>query len=134
MTTPMQPLRILRFDAQESTPAPTRIREHQAATKAVQASQKLPADVQGWLTSFVTAWLQKHAAPAVQEWLEERTNRPVLVGIPRAARLIDLSESTVEKLAADGHLPVVRVGSRVLIRRTDLEAWAEGLPVREVAR
>ena len=134
MTTPMHPLRILQFDAQESAPAPTRIREHQAAAKTAQVSQKLPANVQEWLVSFTSAWLQRHAAPAVQEWLEERTNRPILVSIPRAARLIDLSESTVERMVADGHLPVVRVGARVLIRRADLEAWAEGLPVREVAR
>lgn len=134
MSAPLHPLRILQFDAQESAPATTRIREHQAATKTSQVAHKLPANVQEWLVSFTGAWLQKHAAPAVQEWLEERTNRPIMVSIPRAARLIDLSESTVERMVADGHLPVVRVGSRVLIRRADLEAWAEGLPVREVAR
>lgn len=115
-------------------PKSVAIRERQAATRANQAAQKLPANVQDWLVSFTAAWLQQHAAPAVQEWLEERTNRPILVSIPRASRLIDLSESTVERMVADGHLPVVRVGARVLIRRTDLEAWAEGLPAREVAR
>lgn len=134
MTAPTQPLRVLQFAAQESPATPDTPRERQASAKAGQASQKLPANVQDWLTSFVTAWLQKHAGPAVQEWLEERTNRPILVSIPRAARLIDLSESTVERMVADGHLTTVRVGARVLIRRADLEAWAEGLPAREVAR
>lgn len=133
MTAPAAPLRVLQFGTDSPiTPAPPR--ERNAHAKAVQASQKLTADVSGWLTSFVTEWLQNHAGPAVQEWLEERTNRPILVSIPRAARLTDLSESTVERMVADGHLMTVRVGARVLIRRTDLEAWAEGLPAREVAR
>ena len=132
MNAPTHPLRILKFGAEESAAAPIKSREREAATKANQAQQKLPANVQEWLVSFTTSWLQRHAAPAVQEWLEERTNRPILVSVQRAARLIDLSESTVERMVADGHLPVVRVGARVLIRRADLEAWAEGLPVREV--
>lgn len=134
MNTPTHPLRVLSFSGEELVPKSVAIRERQAATRANQAAQKLPANVQDWLVSFTAAWLQQHAAPAVQEWLEERTNRPILVSIPRASRLIDLSESTVERMVADGHLPVVRVGARVLIRRTDLEAWAEGLPAREVAR
>lgn len=134
MNAPTQPLRVLQFDAPESTFDPIAPRERQARTRTAQAQHKLPSDVHGWLTSFVTEWLQNHAGPAVQEWLEERTNRPILVSIPRAARLTDLSESTVERMVADGHLMTVRVGARVLIRRTDLEAWAEGLPAREVAR
>ena len=134
MSAPTHPLRILQFEGEVSAAPPIRSTERQAATKAAQASQKLPANVQEWLVSFTAAWLQKHAAPAVQEWLEERTNRPILVSVQRAARLIDLSESTVERMVADGHLAAVRVGARLLIRRTDLEAWAEGLPAREVAR
>lgn len=134
MNTPTHPLRVLRFDAEESVAAPIKSRERQATTKANQAAQHLPPNVQEWLASFTAAWLQQHANPQVAEWLEERTNRSILVSISRAARLIDLSESTVERMVADGHLPVVRVGARVLIRRTDLEAWAEGLPVREVPR
>ena len=134
MTTPTHPLRVLQFEGVELVTKSSAIRERNAVAASRQAQQKLPADVQGWLTSFVTSWLQKHAAPAVNEWLEERTNRPILVSIPRAARLIDLSETTVERMVADGHLPVVRVGARVLIRRADLEAWAEGLPVRGVDR
>lgn len=134
MNAPTQPLRVLQFGAQESPSNPTPPREKVARSNTAKAAQKLPANVQEWLVSFTAAWLHKHAGPAVQEWLEERTNRPILVSIPRAARLIDLSESTVERMAADGHLPTVRVGARVLIRRVDLEAWAEGLPAREVTR
>lgn len=134
MNAPTQPLRVLQFVQEESPSNPTPQREKRTRSEAAKAQHKLPSDVHGWLTSFVTEWLQNHAGPAVQEWLEERTNRPILVSIPRAARLTDLSESTVERMVADGHLATVRVGARVLIRRTDLEAWAEGLPAREVAR
>jgi len=127
------PLRALQFEVDSPT-ATTIMRERNAHARAAQAAQKLTADVSGWLTSYVSDWLQKHAGPAVAEWLEDRTSRPILVGFSRAAKLLDLSESTIERMAADGHLPTVRVGSRVLIRRTDLEAWAEGLPAREVVR
>jgi excisionase family DNA binding protein len=133
MTAPATPLRVLRFEVDSPT-ATTILRERNAHSKAAQASQKLTADVSGWLTSYVSDWLQKHAGPAVAEWLEDRTSRPILVGLSRAAKLLDLSESTIERMIADGHLPTVRVGSRVLIRRADLEAWAEGLPTREVVR
>jgi len=134
MNAPTPTLRVLPQGPQEEgehIPTPV---ERQATAKVSTVAQKLPTGVHEWLTSFTTAWLQKHAGPAVREWLEERTNRPILVSISRAARLLDLSEPTIERMAASGHLPVVRVGSRTLIRRSDLEAWAEGLPVREVAR
>lgn len=137
MTAPAQPLRVLQF-AGDNPPTSANVsakaRENRARNSAAQALQKVPTNVQEWLVSFVTEWLQKHAGPAVQEWLDERTSRPILVSTQRAARLLDLSESTVSRMVADGHLPAVNVGARVLIRRTDLEAWAEGLPAREVGR
>jgi excisionase family DNA binding protein len=40
-----------------------------------------------------------------------------------AARACGISERTVRELIARGDLPVVRIGRRVLIVRTQLEAW-----------
>jgi len=126
-------LRIVPRSEQVPAPEPAQFRERSTATRTAGASQKLTADVSRFLTSFASQWLQENALPQVRDWLEERTNRPILVSTDRAARLLDISTATVDRLIAAGTLPVVRVGSRTLIRRADLEAWAEGLPVREVA-
>lgn len=128
------PLRIV-TDNRVSDSAPNRTQEHprprerNAAAKARQALQKLPDSLQESAAQIVAAWLETHARPAINAYVDERTNRPILVGIARAARLTDLSESTVERMLADGYLPTVKVGARRLIRLADLERWAEGLPV-----
>ncbi len=133
MTT-IAPLRVL---AREKQAEPTqgsaqvspRQTERAARTSARQALQKLPDALQESAAALVTDWLETHARSAIDQYIEDRASRPILVGIPRAARLTDLSETTIERTLADGHLPAVRVGARVLIRLGDLERWAEGLPV-----
>jgi len=45
-----------------------------------------------------------------------------LVSIPAAAELVGLSERSINRRVADGTLPVVRLGRRVLVRRVDLDA------------
>lgn len=40
----------------------------------------------------------------------------VMVSIESAARLMDLSESTIRRMVADGRLPTVRIGRSVRIR------------------
>lgn len=44
------------------------------------------------------------------------------VSIPAAAELVGLSERSINRRIADGTLPVVRLGRRVLVRRVDLDA------------
>lgn len=124
------PLRVLEAPETEraSTSFPVSVRERNASARASQAAQKLPDALQDFASKTVAAWLEQHARPAVEAYVEERASRPILVGIPRASRLTDLSEATIERLVASGHIPTVRVGARVLIRLTDLERWAEGLP------
>lgn len=108
---------------------PPRPRERNAAATARQALQKLPDSLQESTAAIVSAWLETHARPAIADYVEDRATRPILIGIPRAARLTDLSEATIERMLADGFLPTVKVGARRLIRLADLERWAEGLPV-----
>lgn len=54
------------------------------------------------------------------------TPRPLLVTQPEAARLLSLSERTVYTLRTSGRLPTVRVGGKVLLRYSDLAAFAAG--------
>lgn len=133
MTT-IAPLRILtREDIGDSGASPVqespRPRERNAATRSRQALQKLPDSLQESTAAIVSAWLETHARPAIADYVEDRATRPILIGIPRAARLTDLSEAAIERMLADGFLPTVKVGARRLIRLADLERWAEGLPV-----
>lgn len=125
------PLRVLETPETDrsSAPFPASVRERAASARASQAAQKLPDALHDVASTTVAAWLEQHARPVVEAYVEERASRPILVGIPRASRLTDLSEATIERLIASGHIPTVRVGARVLIRLTDLERWAEGLPV-----
>lgn len=125
------PLRVLETPETDrsSTPFPVSVRERAASVRASQAAQKLPDALHDVASTTVAAWLEQHARPVVEAYVEERASRPILVGIPRASRLTDLSEATIERLIASGHIPTVCVGARVLIRLTDLERWAEGLPV-----
>lgn len=67
-----------------------------------------------------------HTSPA-----EPITPAPakLLRSIAESAELISLSERMLWGLADCGDVPSVRVGGRVLIRATDLEAWvAAGCP------
>lgn len=133
MTT-IAPLRILtREDLGDPANNPvqesTRPRERNAVTRARQALQKLPDALQESAAAIVSEWLETHARPVIADYVEDHATRPILIGVPRAARLTDLSEPTIERMLADGFLPTVRVGARRLIRLVDLERWAEGLPV-----
>lgn len=46
---------------------------------------------------------------------------PLLVSVNEAARLLGLSRAGVWRLRERDELPVVRIGGRVLVRRTDLD-------------
>ncbi|MGA2630221.1 MAG: helix-turn-helix domain-containing protein [Terriglobia bacterium] len=52
------------------------------------------------------------------------TQAKILVGKKTAAESLDLCQRTVDYLVAEGELPVVRVGRRILFFVADLEAFA----------
>ena len=49
----------------------------------------------------------------------------VLFTFPHGAIYFDAPYSTFRKLAADGAFPVVRVGNRLYVRKSDLDAFIE---------
>jgi excisionase family DNA binding protein len=51
-------------------------------------------------------------------------DRPILVNIETAARLLGISRSEAYALAARGELPTVRFGRAVRVHRGQLEEWA----------
>jgi excisionase family DNA binding protein len=51
--------------------------------------------------------------------------RPILVNIETAARLLGISRSEAYALAARGDLPTIRFGRAVRVHRGQLESWAD---------
>ena len=56
----------------------------------------------------------------------ETPSKPLLIDKRSAAMLLSISVRTVENLIARRRLPVRRIGKRVLIPLTALEAFAKG--------
>lgn len=50
-------------------------------------------------------------------------NERLVLTIPEAARLLRISRNLAYELAAQGRLPHIRLGRRVLIPREGLEGW-----------
>ena len=55
----------------------------------------------------------------------------MLMSVAAVCDEIGLSRSTLYEELRSGRLSSVRVGSRRLVRRTDLDAWVEELPAGE---
>ena len=51
--------------------------------------------------------------------------RPLLVNMETAARLLGISRSQAYQMAARGELPTVRFGCAVRVHRGQLERWAD---------
>jgi excisionase family DNA binding protein len=51
------------------------------------------------------------------------THAHMLMSIPEAASELCISRSTLWRLVNDGRLPVVSIGRRTLLRRTDIESF-----------
>jgi excisionase family DNA binding protein len=51
--------------------------------------------------------------------------RPLLVNVETAARLLGISRSEAYTLAAAGELPTVRFGRAIRVHRGQLERWAD---------
>lgn len=55
--------------------------------------------------------------------------QPILLSAERAAACLDISATLLREMAATGEAPApVKVRSRTLWRRADLDAWAASLP------
>jgi excisionase family DNA binding protein len=81
------------------------------------------------LQSHARERLQPTAVAALAGLLEDGGMVPLLVPKKEAARILGgVSLRSVDRLIADGHLPAVTVGGRVLVRRSDLEAFVDRLP------
>ena len=52
---------------------------------------------------------------------------PVLLAVPRAAKILGLSRSTAYRLAASGEIPSRRLGGRVYVVTAKLQAMVEDL-------
>lgn len=66
----------------------------------------------------------------IADLLQDRPMPPLLLSVAQAAKVLGLSERQVARMVRSGELASVKVGSRVLLRRADLEAYAAGLPSR----
>jgi excisionase family DNA binding protein len=55
---------------------------------------------------------------------------PIALGTADAARTLGIGKTKLFALIASGDLPAIRLGGKTLIRRVDLEAFADALPRR----
>ena len=55
--------------------------------------------------------------------MEDRASARLTLTIPEAAAAIGVSSRTLRELVARGEFPIVRVGRRVLVVKTQLAAW-----------
>lgn len=53
-------------------------------------------------------------------------SKPLLLTVREAAKLLRVGKGTAYELAAEGLIPVLRVGRRILIPREALVRWIEG--------
>ncbi|MGP1347130.1 MAG: helix-turn-helix domain-containing protein [Phycisphaerales bacterium] len=60
------------------------------------------------------------------EEASRQTEELISVSVPKAAAMVGLSERKTWDLVADGTIPSLRVGRRVLIPVAGLRAWIKG--------
>jgi len=58
----------------------------------------------------------------------EGRREPILVDITHATRLLSLSKSYLYRETKAGNIPHVKIGSRILFRISDLDAWIDSQP------
>jgi excisionase family DNA binding protein len=58
----------------------------------------------------------------------------IAYGIEEAAAMLSMSQRTVYRLVWEGILPAKRSGRRILIMRTDLDAYVGALPTAAASR
>lgn len=52
-------------------------------------------------------------------------NEPMLLDVQNAAKLLNLSRSYLYRETRARRIPHIKIGSRILFRTTDLQAWLE---------
>lgn len=68
----------------------------------------------------LTAWIGNLEGRGKPPALAEK---PLLLTVPEAARLLGISRNLAHDLVAQGRLPHIRLGRRILIPRFGLEQW-----------
>ncbi|MDO8608219.1 MAG: helix-turn-helix domain-containing protein [Phaeospirillum sp.] len=56
---------------------------------------------------------------------------PELLSLNATCAYTGLSISTIKRRIEGGEIPALKVGRKVVIRRTDVDAWLSALPARE---
>ncbi|MEJ7785505.1 MAG: helix-turn-helix domain-containing protein [Solirubrobacteraceae bacterium] len=98
-----------------------------ARLPAVVPSPVLPSGGPLELAVAVSPELVEAVARRAVELLAERTAEPEpWIAVPAAAEHIAAPTSRVYALASAGRIPCVRDGSRLLFRRSALDAWLAG--------
>jgi excisionase family DNA binding protein len=69
--------------------------------------------------------LREELACALPLRREAKTVEPLLVDVETAGVLLGVSARTIERMVADGELTPLKIGSRTLIARRDLERLIE---------
>lgn len=59
---------------------------------------------------------------------------PEMVPLPRAPAQFGLSRSNLYRLAAEGHIRMVKVASRTLVDAVSVRAFLNGLPPAQVGK
>lgn len=57
--------------------------------------------------------------------ISKKTAEPLVYDVPTAGKLLNLSRATAYSLAAQGIIPTIRFGKRILVPRKALEAMLE---------
>lgn len=57
--------------------------------------------------------------------MEEQKQTPILLNVAQCAQLLGISHWTVRRLLSTGKLPGVRIGSRVLVRASDIDNFID---------
>lgn len=65
--------------------------------------------------------------------MTNNTATPTLLGVPEIAEYFSISERAVRDLISRRQLPVIKIGQRIRVRQTDLDAYLAA-NTREVAR
>lgn len=61
-------------------------------------------------------------------------SEPLLLRVEEAARIAGVGRSTIYEMVARKQMPgVVKLGRSLRIKRRDLEAWIDGLPINNAA-
>ena len=78
------------------------------------------------LESLVASQIASEVRALVAEQVETLPKvQPMLFTVPQAAVYLGRTTKAVQHMIADGKLPLVRDGRRVMLHRPDLDAWIE---------